>query len=108
MKKKNLLGLAAVALILVAALVFGLPLLSRLIYGRSQAATLFARQLKKEAYTTEESFEAYLEEKREENAAPYELPYDDWRGEAPELCQLGGLECIWQSGGVHAVAALVS
>ena len=97
MKKKLLLfaGIAVLALVLVLA---GFPLFSRLYYGRSQAATLFAWQLKKEAYTTEEALQAYLEEKRGENSAPYELPYDDWLGDAPERREYGGLTCYVLNG----------
>ena len=67
MKKKILLYTAAAALVLLL-LLGGFPLFSRLYYGRSQAATLMAWQLKKDAYTTEEAFQEYLAEKKDENA----------------------------------------
>ena len=73
LKKKTVLGIIA-AVIVLALLLFGLPLFSRLYYGRSQAATLFAWQLHKESYTTEEAFEDYLADKRAENALPFLLP----------------------------------
>ena len=73
LKKKTVLGIIA-AVIVLALLLFGLPLFSRLYYGRSQAATLFAWQLHKESYTTEEAFEDYLAEKHEENSQAYLLP----------------------------------
>lgn len=75
MKKKTVIAVI-LAVALLALLIFGLPLFSRLYYGRSQAATLFAWQLHKEAYTAEEDFEDYLAEKREENAQPYLLPLE--------------------------------
>ena len=74
MKNKMLLWIIAAAALLLALLLGGLPLLSRLYYHRSQAATLFAWQLKKEKYTTAEAFEAYLAEKREENNSDYAVP----------------------------------
>lgn len=73
-KKKAVIGIAAAVGIVLAVLLLGLPLFSRLYYGRSQAATLFAWQLHKEAYTTEEAFEEYLAGKRAENSLPYLLP----------------------------------
>lgn len=75
MKKKTLIIVLAAALVL-ALLLGGLPLFSRLYYGRSQAATLFAWQLHKERYTTGEAFAAYLGEKRAENAQEYMIPED--------------------------------
>lgn len=75
MKKKTLIMAIAAALVL-ALLLGGLPLFSRLYYGRSQAATLFAWQLHKERYTTDEAFAAYLAEKRAENAEDYMIPED--------------------------------
>ena len=80
MKKKTILTIVILAAAVLALLFAGLPLFSRLYYGRSQAATLFAWQLHKERYTTEEAFQEYLAEKRAENAEPYLLPLD----EAPE------------------------
>jgi len=74
LKKKTVLGIVIAAIIVLALLFCGLPVFSRLYYGRSQAATLFAWQLHKEAYTTEEAFEDYLAEKRAENTLPYLLP----------------------------------
>lgn len=76
MKNKKLLWIIIAAALLLALLLGGLPLLSRLYYHRSQAATLFAWQLKKEKYTTAEAFEAYLAEKRGENREEYALPED--------------------------------
>ncbi len=72
--KKLIWVLVAAALIL--ALLLGIPLLSRLIYGRSQQATLFAWQLKKESYLNDYYFTEYLLEKRQQNTAEYELPED--------------------------------
>ena len=74
-KKKLLISGGAVALLLLIVLA-GLPLFSRLFYGRSQAATLFAWQLKKEAYSTEEAFDVYLAEKKLENRKPHTLPLE--------------------------------
>lgn len=74
MKKKTIIAICAAAVLVLALAIFGLPLLSQLLYGRSQAATLFAWQLQKDAYTTEEAFTAYLSAKAEENARPYALP----------------------------------
>ena len=71
--KKVIVVIAAVVL-LCALLIVGLPLFSRLYYHRSWEATLFAWQLNKEAYSTEEAFDAYLDEKRRENSAPYFFP----------------------------------
>ena len=92
MKKKIILCCAAVAVVLVLILVL-FPVFSRLVYGRSQAATVFTWQLKKDAYTTEEKFQTYLDEKREENGAEYELPCDEWLDGEPELRQYGDLSC---------------
>ena len=73
MNKK--LVIAIVAIVLVAALaICGLPLFSRLYYHRSQAATVFAWQLDKEAYTTEEEFQGLLLQKAAINRAPYLIP----------------------------------
>lgn len=80
MKKKTILTIALLAAAVLALLFAGLPLFSRLYYGRSQAATLFAWQLRKERYTTEEAFQEYLAEKRLENAAPYLLPMTEELG----------------------------
>ena len=74
LKKKTVLTVIIAVVVVLALLLVGFPLFSHLYYGRSQAATLFAWQLGKEAYTTEEAFEEYLEEKREENAEEYALP----------------------------------
>lgn len=76
MKKKTIIALAASVALVLALVLIGLPLFSKLYYGRSQAATLFAWQLKKEAYTTGEAFESYLEDKRAENAEEYAIPTD--------------------------------
>ena len=73
-KKKTVIGIIVAAAVILAMLVFGLPLFSHLVYGRSQAATLFAWQLHKEAYTTAEAFEEYLAVKSAENSGPYLLP----------------------------------
>ena len=74
MKKKSAVTVVVSIAVVLVLLIVGLPLFSRLYYGRSQAATLFAWQLRKEAYTTEEAFEDYLVEKRIENRQPYLLP----------------------------------
>ena len=73
MKKRTVILLIVLTAIVLALLV-GWPLFNRLYYGRSQAATLFAWQFHKDAYTTEEAFEAYIEEKRAENALFYPAP----------------------------------
>lgn len=73
MKKRTviiLIVLAAAA----AVLLVGWPLFNKLYYGRSQAATLFAWQFQKDAYTTDEAFDTYIEEKRAENDLPYIRP----------------------------------
>ena len=73
MNKK--LVIAIVAIVLLAALaVFALPLYSQLYYHRSQAATVFAWQLDKEAYTTEEDFQGFLLQKAADNRAAYFIP----------------------------------
>ena len=77
MKTSSLLRTAAVAAILLALVVFGLPLFSHLYYGRSQAATLFAWQLEKDEFFSDYSFAEYLNEQRIANSAPYELPEDE-------------------------------
>ncbi len=71
--KKALIAAAVIAAVIVA-LVAGFPTFSRLYYGRSQAATLFAWQFEKDVYTTQEDFEAYLREKQSDNARPYAAP----------------------------------
>ncbi len=76
MKKKTALTLILILAGVILLLLAGLPLFSRLYYGRSQAATLFAWQLRKERYITAEAFEDYLAEKRTENAEPYILPLE--------------------------------
>ena len=72
MKKTIITAVAVVAVI--ALLLGGFPLFSRVVYGRSQAATIFAWQFHKEAYTTEEAFQAHLAQKRRENSFRYTLP----------------------------------
>lgn len=76
MKTKRLLWIIIAAVLLIAIILIGLPIFSQLYYHRSQAATLFAWQLGKEKYTTEEAFHEYLEEKQAENQADYEIPED--------------------------------
>lgn len=74
MKKKTLIILCAVLALVLVLAVCGLPLLSHIVYGRSQSATLFAWQLKKETYTTEADFVAHINGKYQENSQPYVLP----------------------------------
>ena len=74
MKKKTVLTVIIAVVVVLALLLVGFPLFSRLYLKRSQAATLFAWQLHKESYTTEEAFEEYLSEKREEYSGEYQLP----------------------------------
>ena len=73
MKKKTVLLIAA-GVLLLALVLGGLPLISHLVYHRSQAATLLAWQFHKTEYTTEAAFSEYLAEKRIENAQKYVLP----------------------------------
>ncbi|MCD7768803.1 MAG: alpha/beta hydrolase [Oscillospiraceae bacterium] len=74
MKKKSIV-IAVIAAALVLALLFGgMALYSHLTQGRSWAATVFAWQLHKDEYTTDEAFAAYLAEKSAENAQPYVIP----------------------------------
>lgn len=73
MKKKTVIVLIVLAAA-AAALLIGWPLFNRLYYGRSQAATFFAWQFQKDAYTTEDAFDTYIEKKRAENALPYIRP----------------------------------
>lgn len=75
MNKKLIIVIVAVVLVLALAL-FGFPLFSQLYYHRSQAATMFAWQLKEEAYTTEEAFQTLLLQKDAENNPPYLIPMD--------------------------------
>lgn len=93
MKKKLIIMMAAAALV-IALLLAGLPLLSRLLFGRSMAASLFARQLHKEAYTTAEGFEALLAEKRSVDSTPYELPSGVTLFCPIEERQYGALPCF--------------
>ena len=72
-KIRNIIIIAVVVLVVIFA---GLPILNRVIYHRSLSATMFAWQLHKDSYTTEEAFDEYLQEKSEENAQPYEIPED--------------------------------
>ena len=73
MNKKLLIALIAVAVAAILA-IFALPLFSRLYFHRSQAATVFAWQLEKEAYTTEENFQGFLLQRAAENRKPYAIP----------------------------------
>lgn len=73
MNKKTILLIVA-AVLVAALLIGGLPLYSQLYYHRSQAATVFAWQLEKEAYTTEEDFQGFLLQKAADNREVYELP----------------------------------
>ncbi len=76
MKKKGII-IAVVAAVLALALFFGGRALYRhLTDGRSWAATMFSWQLKKDEYTTDEDFAAYLAEKLAENTLPYVIPED--------------------------------
>ena len=74
--KKTVIITAGAAVLIIALLLGGFPLFSRMVYGRSQAATVFAWQLRKEAYTTEEAFQEHLAQKRAENSLPYILPQE--------------------------------
>ena len=75
MKKKTIILITA-AVLLLAILLGGVPLLSRVVYHRSQAATMLVWQFHKNKYTTEQAFEEYLDEKRAENSLEYTLPED--------------------------------
>lgn len=75
MKKRTIILLGAGAA-LALFIVLGLPPLMRLLFGRSQQATMLLWQFRKERYTTEEAFEAYLDEKRGEDAVAYVPPVD--------------------------------
>lgn len=92
LKKKTVLTVVVAIAVVLILLIAGFPLFSRLYYGRSQAATLFAWQLGKEAYTTEEAFEEYLAEKREENAQEYQLPEDAEFTVSVKSVERGGCE----------------
>ncbi len=72
--KKNVVIIVVAAVLIAALLLGGFPLFSRVVYHRSQAATMLAWQLEKETYTTEAAFKKYLTAKRAENALPYVLP----------------------------------
>lgn len=71
---KKLIAVIVAAALVIALLLGGLPLYSRLYYHRSQAATMFAWQLDKEAYTTEENFQGLLLQKGADNRAPFVIP----------------------------------
>ena len=73
--KKILIAVGAVAAVLALAAA-GLPIFCRVYYGRSLQTMLFAWQLHKDTYTTQEAFEEYLGEKRRENALAYTIPDD--------------------------------
>jgi acetyl esterase/lipase len=73
-RKKFLLGGIALVVIILVAAVLAFPLLSQSIYGRSQAATLFAWQLSRDEYKNDEHFTQRLEDAYEENSQPYQLP----------------------------------
>lgn len=89
-KKKTVILIAAGALAL-ALLLGGLPLISHLVYHRSQAATLLAWQFRKDSYTTEEAFRAYLAEKSAENARDYTLPEDAALTVSVDYSEYGGM-----------------
>ena len=72
--KKTVILVVVVAALVIALLLGGLPLYSRVVYHRSQAATMLAWQLDKQAYTGEADFKSYLAGKRAENALPYIIP----------------------------------
>lgn len=91
MKKKLLILIAAVVLVL-AILLGGFPLLSQLVYHRSQAATILAWQFHKNAYTTQEAFDEYLAEKREENQARYTVPEDVSFTVSVSECEQAGMQ----------------
>ena len=92
LKKKTVLTVIITVAVILILLIVGFPLFSRLYYGRSQAATLFAWQLGKEAYTTEEAFEEYLSEKREENSEEYLLPEEAKFTVSVKSVERGGCE----------------
>ncbi len=98
MKKKTLVILAGLLALVLLLGIFGLPLFSRLYYGRSQAATLLAWQLRKDRYTTEAAFGSYLAEKRAENAAPYALPEDAEFTVSVSEDAAAGMQCFVLSG----------
>ena len=75
MNKKFIIIAIVVVLALILA-ICALPIFSQLYYHRSQAATMLAWQLEKETYTTEESFQALLMDKRAANGPPYLIPMD--------------------------------
>ena len=70
------LRILIVAAVIAALVLVGLPLLSQLIYGRSLQATLFAWQLRKDAYLNDYYFMEYLLAKEQENARHYDIPED--------------------------------
>jgi acetyl esterase/lipase len=73
-RKKILLGVIALVVVILVAGVLTFPLLSQSIYGRSQAATLFAWQLSRDEYKSEKHFAQRLDEAYEENSQPYQIP----------------------------------
>lgn len=75
MKKKTIILIGAAILVL-ALLLGGLPLVSQLVFHRSLAATMLTWQFRRDRYTTAEAFEEYLDEKRAGNAASYVIPED--------------------------------
>lgn len=74
MKKKSVLLIIIAAVLVLALLLIGLPLISELVFHRSWSATMFTLQLKPEAYTTAEAFSDYLAEKSAEHTLPYDEP----------------------------------
>jgi acetyl esterase/lipase len=75
MKKKNifLIAIGLVVVVLIAG-ILAFPLLSQSIYGRSQAATLFAWQLSRDSYESDSHFVQRLNDAYDENSQAYTLP----------------------------------
>ena len=92
---------AAVILLLI---VVGLPLFSRLYYGRSLPATLFAWQLNKQKYLSDYAFAELLNEKRMLNSPPYELPEDVAFSVPVEESTHAGVQCfVMNKGGDRTI-----
>jgi acetyl esterase/lipase len=95
MKKKLVILLIAAVVVVLLAGVLAFPALSQLIYGRSQAATLFAWQLSRDSYKSDAHFVERLNEAYDINSQPYELP-DSVEFSVPvvdtELCGLQTFE----------------
>ena len=90
---KTIRNIIIIAVVVVVVLLAGLPLLNRLVYHRSLSATMFAWQLHKDRYTTEEAFDEYLDEKSAENAETYTIPEDaELTGAVQSLVTDGGMQ----------------